>query len=45
MVNAELVLRLKEAVDKNIPLVADLDRTVVDNLAGEGFDLGERWKV
>ena len=31
--------------DKKMPLVADLDETEVDNLAGEGFALGARWEL
>ena len=42
---AELVVRLKEAVDRNMPLMQNLDQETLDNLAGNGFSLGAKWEI
>ena len=42
---AVLVARLKEAIEKNLPLVATLEPEEADILAGEGFALGAKWEL
>ena len=44
-VKVELALCLIKAVDNKIPLVTDLDNTLVGNLAGERFFLGAIWEI
>ena len=44
-IKAELNLRLKEAVDNNIPLAANIADAVMDDLAGDEFALGAKWDI
>ena len=41
----ELIIRQKEALEKNIPLVQDTPQQEVVNFAGEGFSLGAKWQL
>ena len=42
---SELVARLREAVEKKLPLVAEMSAEVQANLAGDGFALGAKWEI
>ena len=42
VVKAELKLHLKEAVGNNMPLAANIDDAVMDDLAGDEISLGEK---
>ena len=44
-VKLELNLRLKQAVDNNMPLSSDIADEVMDDLEGGEFALGEKWKL
>ena len=44
-VTAELKLRLKDAVDNNIPLATNIADAVMDNIAGDEFALGAKWEL
>ena len=44
-IKAELNLRLKEAVDNNMPLAANISDAVMDDLVGGEFALGSKWEL
>ena len=38
-------MRLKDAIEKNLEVVCDLGEGGVENFAGEGFSVGEKWEL
>ena len=40
-----LILRLKDAIEKNLEVVCDLGEGGVENVAGEGFSVGAKWEL
>ena len=40
-----LILRLKDAIEKNLEVVCDLGEVGIENFAGEGFNVGAKWEL
>ena len=40
-----LTARLKDAIEKNLEVVCNLGEGEVENFAGEGFSVGEKWEL
>ena len=41
----ELTARLKDAIDNNLEVVCGIGEGEVENFAGEGFSVGEKWEL
>ena len=41
----DLLLRLRQAIEANVPIIIGLDPNILDNIAGTGFDPMVHWEL